>query len=214
MPAGRAVRTLLTACCLTGFLQGALAATSGTYSLGPATISGNVAAFDVSLDFTGEGGEELVFFAVDVSASDTALTGGGTDYSAFSFQKASPLLDGWDQLGTFALGPSADFQTLTAPLGTGLYALGTLELDLAATGLGPGDAFTVSLAGGWKDALGVEPPGQPNLFHFVDAGFDPASQEATVPYDEADIIPEPLTSTLAVLALAGLAGYVRKRRAA
>src|SRR5688572_6022375 len=71
------------------------------YSLGAPSKAGDVVSFGVNLSLTSGSGYEAVFFGLDVSPSSAALTAGGTSFSAFSFEPASPLLDDWAQVKDF-----------------------------------------------------------------------------------------------------------------
>ena len=175
-------------------------------------VSGNLAEFPLSLRFNTKSGEEMVFFSLDVSESRDALTAAGTDYSRFSFTPASSLA-GFDPIrGTgFGVGPRASvvqFDTVTDPLPPGSYEFGVLGVDFDGTGLTVGDRFTryfnhqshlsaLALAG--KDSvIGVEPPGDPSGFRFVNLEFQ--------------VVPEPSTLLLVIPAVVFLVLSPASRR--
>ena len=149
--------------------------TTASYSLTPLGVANQTARFEVWLELVAAGGEKMVYFSLDVLASDPVLVqlDGGTgevDYSAFSFTKASPLLDAWNPLSTTGFGPgelnaAVELETASWPLGWGSYRLGVLQVDLADTALEPGDQVHVSL-GGPESVIGVEQTGNPSTFHF------------------------------------------------
>lgn len=152
------------------------ASVEATYSLSSLGVSNQIASYQLWMNLSISGSEELVYFSLDVSASDDSLTAGGTDYAAFSFTGASPLLDQWDQIlgADFAAGPlrfTVEYDTISSPLAGGNYLLGTLDVDLAAAGVPLGSDLNVSL-GGPDSVIGVEQPGQPTTFRFSDARFD------------------------------------------
>jgi len=153
---------------------------AAVYTLGAAAISGTVAGFEVSLDFSAEGGNELVFFGLDVSSSDPLLTASGNDFSAFSFTPALPLLQDWRRIPGADFGPApflsvVEFETASAPLTAGNYVLGTLTVDLGAAGVSVGAPVFVSIEA-FDSVIGVELPGQPATFEFVEVGFDPGAR--------------------------------------
>ena len=202
---------------LMAFAAAAPGTVIGTYTLGPPTLSDTKASFELSLEFTADAGEQLVFFGVDVSSSSDSLTGAGTDFSAFSFTRASPLLDGWDSIpgsgfGVGLLKSVADFDTITDPLPPDDYVLGTLMVDFTSTGVAAGTRATVSI-NAFNSVIGVELPGQPQTFEFVDVDFQPASQSfIRPPGPDGGAIPEPLTFSLATIALGALGLATRRRR--
>lgn len=184
-----------------------------TYSLGTPSVSGTVATMDVVLDFDADSGEVVVFFNIDVSPSDSALSSGGTDYSAFSFTPASPLLDDWDLLFDFNEGlfPSViQYDTFFGtPLPSGVHTLGQLSVDFGGAGFAIGDSFDVAIDG-FASEIGVELPplsmGElPGFVFYPVTSYDPAAQTLTV-------IPEPTTSAIwSGLWLAGAFAAWRRR---
>lgn len=173
------------------------------------------------LTFTADGAEELVFFGVDVSASDDALTDGGTDFSVFSFVAASPLLDGWGQIPGADFGPDpflavVEFETGAASLASGTYVLGTLSVDFAAAGVTADTTVGVSLDA-IDSVIGVEIPGDFASFTFVDVDLTAASTTFTTPGGldgggDGGVIPEPMTTSTLSVALAALGLVVARRR--
>jgi hypothetical protein len=79
---------------------------TNAYSLVPIGAADDTVRYELWLEYTPADAQQMVYFSVDVSTSDDELSGGGAeDYSAFSFAKAAPLLDDWQQI------PTADFQS-------------------------------------------------------------------------------------------------------
>lgn len=194
--------------------QSAHALVTASYELGTPTVTPTQAEFDVLLSFTADAGEQMVFFSLDVFGSDPLLTGGGTDFSGFSFTPASPLLDDWNLLQDFGAGPllsTSAYDTVITPLAPGNHTLGVLTVDLSS--LAEGTPVTVSLDVS-NSRIGVEPPGQPLLFMFVDTDTTNATQVVTKPPSTGgDAIPEPITATLGLISLAALATTTRRRTA-
>jgi hypothetical protein len=165
-----------------GFIAAILAAsatlcraTVSTYGrIEPTGDSSGVAGMKLLLHFEADAGEQLVYFGLDLTATDGSLTASGADYSHFSFAKKSPLLDGWDQIPGANFGPNpflstAEFETVTNPLPSvtqpGSYELGTLFVNYAAAGLTAFDPRKISLAG-VDTVIGTEIPGSPGTFKF------------------------------------------------
>lgn len=171
----------------------ALLAVDATLALGRATLEGSVAHFEVEINYAATGGEKLAFFSLDAQNSSASLIGPGSDFSAFSFVKASPLLDDWSQIGFFndaGFESTVEFDdSLIAPLSTGVYALGTLSVDFGAAGLSFGDIFTVSLDS-VDTVIGVE---DDSGFRFEPVNFNsgtrtvvPVSLSGPATVDEGD----------------------------
>lgn len=203
------------------FATGAGASITGIYELGPASISGTNASFDLSLDFSTDSpdvGREVFWFAVDVAMSDSRLTNSGADFSAFSFTKTSPLLDDWAQIAFFGLGESsfsAEFDVPSASpssLAAGSYLLGTLSVDFS--GISVGSVLTVSVVSD-DPVIGTEfpgnPPPPPPPFLLSEVTYDPRSQTFVVPGD-AGVIPEPASVVIWSLLCAACLGYGLCRR--
>lgn len=185
----------------------------GVYDLTVTALRDTTAEFDVSVSFTADAGEEMVFFSLDVSASDPLLTSNGTDYSNFSFLPSSPLLDDWNQTADFGPDPFlsvAEYETGLAPFTPGNYLLGTLAVDISS--LAPGSTVTVSFDG-LDSVIGVEPPGQPQLFEFVDMDTTNASATVTKPTGPGGggAVPEPMTTSLVAMAAAVLGLWIGRR---
>ncbi len=175
------------ACLTTGgiYLPAAVAQDQASFSLGRPEVSGNEATYPVTLDFSVDANEELVFFSLDAASSAGELTADGTDFSAFSFTPSSPLLDDFEMIpgAEFGAGPlfsTVQFDSITASLSPGRYALGDLHVDFSGSGLLPGDRGAVSLAAD-DSVIGVESPGESATFRFIDADFQIGT--ATQPID-------------------------------
>ena len=124
---------------------------SGTINLGEVRFEENSALFDVTLEYRPLAAESLSVISLDVESSSANLSDAGTDYAAFSFLPASPLLDDWKQISSFddAGGSAVVFDNLfTGLLPAGDYDLGTLSVGLESLGLSPAHDFTVSIASG------------------------------------------------------------------
>lgn len=153
-----------------------LLAVDATLALQRATLEGSVAHFEVELDYSATGNEKLAFFSLDVKSSSASLIGPGSDFSAFSFAKATPLLEDWSQIGFFndpGFESTVEYDdSLLAPLPTGVYTLGTLSVDFGAAGLSFGDIFTVSLDS-VDSVIGVE---DADGFRFEPVNFNPSTR--------------------------------------
>lgn len=196
----------LLACLLLGLAM-LHAEVSSTGRLQVLSNDAGTARFQVELDFAATAGEQLVFFSFDVSASDASLTANGTDFSAFHFTKASPLLDGWDPIPNATFGPdsflyTAEFETVTHPLPPQSYVLGTLSVDYDPTEAGVLDLTKLSLFGTYT-LIGTEISGQPGTFQFH-----------SVTYPVVSVIPElpPLASGLCLGVTGLLFSLFRRRR--
>jgi hypothetical protein len=186
-----------------------------TYRLGPASVTGTVADFAVSLEYTATAGEELVFFSIDVSLSDLRLSPGDTDYSAFSFTPASPLLDDWLQIGNFN-DPGFDtveYQTTALPLTPGvLHPLGQLHVDYGGSGIAAGERFTVAITGP-ESVVGYDLPSSPSFEFKPVQNLDRGTQVVQASGDDGSSdIPEPGSLSLFLVLAAVLAASVLWRR--
>lgn len=172
-----------------------------TYVMGVPTITGDVTSYPISLEYSADTGEDIVFFSLDVSGSSDELTSSGADFSRFSFAPALPLLEGWNVLpGTgFGVGGGASFveyDTFTAPLSPGTYPLGTLQADFAGLPISPGTPGYVTLAA-TNSVVGLEVAGQIGTFRFIDAQV------------RVEQIPEPAASAMCMVSLLALACWRR-----
>ena len=150
----------------------ARAEVGGTYRFGPASIVGNLASYPIVLDFRADSGEEVAFFSIDVLPSDAGLTLSATNYSVFSFAPALPSLGDWAMVPATEFGvgetqSAVEYETESALLANGLHPLGILTVDFTGSGLAPGAAGAVSVAG-LNSVIGVETPGDPTTFQFFD----------------------------------------------
>lgn len=183
-----------------------------TFDLGPASIAGNVVSFDLHGSYASSDipARELVEFQVDVSGSSSALSAGGTDYSAFSL---TSLPAGWSIVAGFAdpflTISSAEADTLTGPLTGGPHLLGVIQVDLGHFGLSPTTPYTVRIDG-IDTAAGDEVHGLP-------ATFDPHAgvaflrrSQSTIPGTTA--VPVPAAVWAGLVLLGGLAGRRIARR--
>jgi hypothetical protein len=172
-----------------------------TYVIGLPTISGEVATYPISLEYSADTGEDIVFFSLDVSGSSDELTSSGTDFSRFSFTPALPLLADWNVLpGTgFGVGSNAssvEYDTFTAQLPPGTYPLGTLQTDFAGLAILPGAPGHVTLAAD-DSVVGLEVVDQIGTFRFMDAQV------------RIEQIPEPAASAMGVVAVLVLTRWRR-----
>jgi hypothetical protein len=130
------------------------AAIMADFDLGPATVTPTQASFDVTLSFAGNAGDQIEAYQLSILGSSSLLTAGGTDFSRFSYTPAnSPApLDAWTTSGTISItGTELGFPTdpVAGPFITPAVTpivLGTLIVNL--TGIAPGTALNVTLAGG------------------------------------------------------------------
>lgn len=176
-----------------------------TFDLGTPTVTASTATFDVALSFTGEPGDTIEAIQIGVLDSDTLLTGGGTDFSRFSFALNPATLPGWDELVPIDLagvGLYAPADPVSGPFlvpSASLYPLGTLTVDLA--GLPLGSEVFVTLAGGLS-GLGTDVGGTVGG-EFVPSFAALGMLAFTDPNGVAfTIIPEP--GSLVLLGLGGL----------
>ena len=209
------LRLTVLLCCAA--LAARASAATATYDLAPPALVGNIASMDVSLMFDDQGaaGAGVVFFQIDVSNSDAALTGAGSDFSRFSFIPAAPLLDDWGLFADF--GPSAfdsvvayDLDTGLFPgsaLGHGTHLLGALQVDLSGPGIG--SSVTIAIDG-IDTAAGFEyPAGNFGSFDFVDPiAYDNASRTVTT----GVVVPLPAAVWAAMPLLIGVAAIRRLRK--
>lgn len=184
-------------------------------SLGPATQSGNVFSFAVTLDFTADPGFGVVFFGLDVSDSSAALKGGTPPFSAFSFTPAPTLPAGWGEnipFGNPTIPFYVEYDTPTGinPLAPGTHVLGTLAVDLDKAGVTANLGLFVSIA----DALtsvGGEDPNDPSTFDIFTPRFVNGSQSLVSPAQTA--VPEPTSLTLfAAAGLVVICARMRRQR--
>ena len=171
----------------------ARAEVNATFRLGLPLITEESVAFGLLLDFSADAGERLVYFGLDVTESDAMITSTGSDYSLFSFTKASPLLDDWEQIPNTEFGPDArqgvaEFETASSIAPAVDLVLGTLELNTAD--ISPAEVFQISIEAA-NSVIGVEITGQPGTFRFVNVGFEPGVY----------LIPEPSSIALALIGL-------------
>ena len=164
---------------------------TATYVLEAPSVRATTVSFELSLQLTGdaESQEQLVFFGVDVSASDDVLTRDGTDFTHFTFTK-SPDLETWNLIPFTQFGPTSsaqEFETAAPSLGPGTFPLGMLSVDFASLGLTVGTTATVDIDA-FDSVIGIEIPSDPSTFRFVDVGFDPGQQQFVVPEGSIGVI--------------------------
>ena len=200
-----------------------------------------IASFVLTGTFVpGDADELLIGFDLDLTASSANLTGNGFDYSAFTFTPGAALnvpID-WDEDTSFGLGPIDGGAVLgatsyfalseSAGLGLGAGVLGVISVDYAAAGLVPGDVGIVGIDGEFLGTpftvgyyIDLSPDDQFEsdelIFpSFVDPTFNPGSQQFTVPTQDpgqpgGDVVPEPATVGLGMIALATLVASRRRR---
>lgn len=180
--------------------QSALADVSATYELGPVTNDGNVFTIGLTLDVTTTLDEDTVFFSVDVSESDGALTNSGADYGRFAFNLA-PGLTGWDQIpgtgfGSGSLQSAVEFDTITDPINAGRVQLGELTFD--ATGIDVAALPATISIEATGSTIGAELPNNPQSFDFVPLNFSPGTVMIPVPEPAFPVL---IATGLAVIAL-------------
>jgi hypothetical protein len=199
--------------------------------LSGATVTAAQADFQVSLLFAGAPTDQIEAYQLSIFGSDPLLTAGDTDFSRFSYTPAnSPTpLDTWTSAGTisiagtdlgFPINPAGPF--ITPPVTP--IVLGVLSVDLS--GLAPGTALRVTLAGGLP-GLATDVGGTfggtfaPSLAAAADPNLqltfsDPSGVSFAVAGSTSDVIPEPaslMTWTALVVLAGGFLGWRRSRRA-
>ena len=178
----------------------------GIYELGPPEVFEEGIRLPLHLEFTADANEELVFYAVDVSASDGVFTTDGTDYSRFEYEQDIGFLTSFEQIpgtgfGRGELRKAIEFDTVTDPLLPGRYRLGELRLDMVGIESAALPA-SVSIEA-FGSTVGVQESADPTTFDFVAVNFSPGSV----------LVPEPTSSFLAWFgALAALRWYRCQRR--
>jgi hypothetical protein len=164
---------------------------AAVFSLSPASISGNIASFDVTLNYTDTAADQMVYLGIDLRQSSSALvtnpTTGQLDYSAFNFVPSSTIGVGWTPVGNPFPG---EFLFHTPPATAGLapnasYFVGTITYNLAEFGISPSSSLPplyVSIVGGYPTpansdtTIGAEIPGDPATFNFVNPTFEFSEQ--------------------------------------
>jgi hypothetical protein len=157
------------------------------FSLGAPTIAGNVASFDVYVNYTDTPPAEMVYVGVDVRGDAGVLAPtdpntGQPDFSAFRFTPSSTLGSGWAPVDNafpgeflFHTPPPPGTQPPSGLVPNATYLVGTLTYDLSRFGITPGPSLSLSIAGS-DTVIGTEQNGQPSTFTFVDASFLPGQQ--------------------------------------
>ena len=147
---------------LAGPPSGIVGSQGAIFSLSPASISGNLASFEVTLNYTDAAQDRMVYLGIDPRNSSSALapinpSTGQPDYSAFNFIPSSTVSADW---GPVANPFPGEFLIQTPP-GTGGtpagllpnadYSVGTLTYDLSRFGITPSSSLFVSLEGDRHD---------------------------------------------------------------
>jgi hypothetical protein len=158
------------------------------FALGPATISGNIARFDVAVNYADTPPAEMVFLGVDVrsNAGDPlAPIDPNTlqaDFSAFQFFPSNALGPGWVPVDNalpgeylFHTPPPPGTQPPSGLAPNATYPVGTLTYDLSKFGITPDPSLTISISG-TDTTIGTEQQGNPATFHFVDPTFATSQQ--------------------------------------
>jgi hypothetical protein len=160
---------------------------AGVLSLAAASIVGNLASFDIELNYTDTPPAQMVFVGLDIRGSSSVLeptnpTTAQPDYSAFSFTPSGNLGSGWAPVANAFSGefvyqtpPPPGTRTANALRPNATYFIGTLTYDLARFGITPSTNLSISIAG-TDTILGGETPGVPSTFHFINPGFVAGSQ--------------------------------------
>lgn len=198
------------------------------FDLAVNSVTSSQASLDVSLQFTGDPGDQIEGYQLSVIGSDPLLTNGGTDFSRFGFVPNTSVapLSSWLGSGTLAtsgleLGFPLDplFGPFLLPSSSPL-TLGTILVDL--TGLAVNAPLHVSLNAGIPgldtDVFGtfggtfvpsLAAEGNPDL---VLAFADPSGVQFTTPTVNGGVVPEP--GSLVIWCLAGmvLVGNLWRRR--
>ncbi len=157
------------------------------FSISPPTISGDVARFDVEVNYTDTPPSEMVYVGIDVRGNGAPLAPldpltGQPDYSAFHFSPSSTLGTGWAPIDSafpgeflFHTPPPPGTQPPSGLLPNATYLVGTLTYDLSRFGISPDPSLSVSIAGP-DTVIGTEQAGDPRTFSFVNATFAPGQQ--------------------------------------
>ncbi len=212
----RARRAATLAVALTWMLAASPAARalpSATLGLGEPRLSPFGAEVDVLVTFTPEDQTQQAAVFVSLLVLDD-LDVLKDDPSTFEFVPA-PLVADWNLFkdlanpGSFVLDT---FEPAHAFTGQSL-TLGTLVIDFELAMVEPGQEIRLSLDP-FDSSVGFEdPPGTFTSFDFAALGLDPSSRTFTVPQRPVgDVIPEPATAALSLLASAALL-LPRRRRA-
>jgi hypothetical protein len=131
--------------------------TGAVFSLGPASISGGIARFDVELAYTDTPSSSMVYLGIDLRANGDGVLApddstGHPDFSAFNFLPSNILDTGWAPLESLFPGEFL-YQTPPPPgtvptsglLPNATYLVGTLTYDLSKFGIAPDPSLTVSI---------------------------------------------------------------------
>jgi hypothetical protein len=181
---------------------------SATLTLGAPTVTATEATIPVWLSFSGNAGDTIDNINLDVANSSPELTGGGFDFSRFSFAISPGLAGlGWTELipvdflgvETIVAGPSPLTPSATD------YAVGTLQVDLSGL-LG---VFTVTLSP-------VDPTQGSDVGGLVGGDYVSYADSRILSLGNPEgvaLVPEPLTASAVFLAVGTLGAYLRRRRA-
>ena len=200
----RSIRQIMPVLVVCVFSPHVRADVEGAFEFGPGAFTGGSFSIPLVVDFSSDANEQLVFFGVNISASDGILTQGGMDYGRFSFE-LDPALASWEQLpgtgfGTGPLQSTIEFDTITDPVPAGRHALGQLLVDLSDLDLTELPA-SVRIESP-NTVIGVEQLNMPATFDFVSLEFRPG--EAVI------VVPEPSSCFFVSACL--LFGGLRSRR--
>jgi hypothetical protein len=213
---------LFAGCVLSLMLVEQVSAGVITFGLETPEVTSGTAAFNVTVDFQGDLGDQIESFQLSVIGSDTLLTDGDTNFSRFSFLPDAVNLPTWFEFVPLAsgLGFYAPLDPFAGPFlspTSGPVSIGTLTVDLS--GIAGGLNLFVTLAGGSPgfetDAGGTlggdfVPSLAFDLNHAVAFG-----QPTDVFFETPDLqaVPEPSTLALFSLGAVGLGiGANRRRR--
>ena len=177
---------------------------SATYILGTPSVTGDELSIPISLEFSVNADEEVVYFSIGVDGSDPLLTDSQTNYLRFSFDLESPAMDDFSlvfNFGSTEFDNFVDYDTVTGGLTPGTQLLGELKVDFAGSGLTP-DASKVSIVS-TDTLIGYEVPGQSTTFDFNDVTYR-QDGGGTNP------IPEPASMMIPLIGL--LSGVCARRR--
>jgi len=160
----------------------ARAEVTAAYLVGLPTVGEGKARYPISVRYAATAGERLAFLGLDVTGSDARLTGNGANYSGFTFVANATALQGWSALPGTGFGSgsnrsSIEWETASLYLVPGTTLIGELVVELQ--GITPGQDERLVRLDGPDSVFGVEIPGTPGSFQFVQPGVEYVADNAS-----------------------------------